>query len=286
MCSAPSSSYTQGYSPATLSSHASRTIHSDAAFLIPYIKPTDRILDVGCGPGTITIGFGPLVPQGSVLGIDISDEVLDQARSLLAGNHDLKNVTFRHGNLLASGGLQLQEAVVKEGSFDVVFSSQVFPHLATPEMRRDALREMKRLIKPGGIVATRDAAELYFYPKSHGLDRLWTGNMLKTLRMGRPEEERVFPGGEMPGLYHEVGLGGVKVGAGTTVYGNKEERAWFAGRNRERLAVEDPYRESWAKAGVSEDGIEETIRALKGWEEDKGGWYVAVQAEILGWKSQ
>ncbi|KAK4199854.1 methyltransferase [Triangularia verruculosa] len=278
------SNYTQGYSAATISSHASRTIHSDAAFLLPYIKPTDRILDVGCGPGTITVGFGSLVPQGRVWGIDISDEVLDQARSLLTGRNDLGDVYFHNANLLTPGGLKLNGKTVKDGTFDVVFSSQVFPHLATPEMRRDALREMRRLAKPGGIVATRDAAKLQFYPKSYGLDRLWTGNMLKTLRMGRPEGERVFPGGEMPGLYHQVGFEKVEVGAGTTVYGSEEERRWFAGRNREKLKVGDPYRESWVKAGAREEEIEETIKAMEEWEDDNGAWYVALQAEVLGWK--
>ncbi|KAK0671177.1 S-adenosyl-L-methionine-dependent methyltransferase [Cercophora samala] len=277
--------YTQGYSPATLSSHSSRTIHSDAAFLIPHIKPTDRILDVGCGPGTITIGFGQLAPQGRVWGIDISDHVLDQARSLVANNRDLDHVTFHKGDVLTPGGLKLNDGeVVKEGTFDVVFSSQLFPHLGTPEMREGVLREMRRLVKTGGIVATRDAAELGFYPKVYGLDRLWTGNMLRTLRMGRAEGERVFPGGEMPGLYHRVGFREVKVGAGTTVYGSREERAWFAGRNREKLAVGDPYRESWVRAGVDEGDIEEATRAFKAWEEDDGGWYVATQAEVLGWK--
>ena len=55
--------YTQGYSDAVVSSHQSRTVYSDAAFLLSHVKPTDRILDVGCGPGTITIGFAKLVPH-------------------------------------------------------------------------------------------------------------------------------------------------------------------------------------------------------------------------------
>ena len=67
---AEKTNYTQGYSKATLTSHTSRTVESDASFLIPYIKPTDTILDVGCGPGTITIGLAALAHKGSVTGID------------------------------------------------------------------------------------------------------------------------------------------------------------------------------------------------------------------------
>lgn len=55
----PESGYKFGYSKTTTSSHSSRTIHTDAAFVIPHIQPHYKILDVGSGPGTITIGFAP-----------------------------------------------------------------------------------------------------------------------------------------------------------------------------------------------------------------------------------
>ena len=49
-----------------------RTAQACATHLLPYIKPNHQILDIGCGPGSITIGLAALVPDGEVIGIDIN----------------------------------------------------------------------------------------------------------------------------------------------------------------------------------------------------------------------
>lgn len=265
------SNYTQGYSKATVASHASRTVQSDASFLLPYIKPTDQMLDVGCGPGTITVGFAGLVPRGLVYGIDISDQVLDQATVVKS----LDNVLFRKADLLA--GIPYQDA-----HFDIVYSSQLFPHLPTADMRLKALTEMRRVLKPGGILATRDAAELHFYPRKYDLDRLWAGNLARGLRNG--EADGVLPGGEMPALFRQAGFEKVEVGAGTTVYAGEEMRRWFVEGCLGRLTEGDEFRESWRRVGITDHEVEETRVALKKWGDDEDAWYVALQAEILAWK--
>jgi len=272
--------YTQGYSEATVSSHASRTIHTDAAFLLPHIKSTDRILDVGCGPGTITMGFAGLLRQGSVTGIDISEDVLARAKEMVARSpSQANNISFQTANLL-------EGLAFPDDTFDVVFSSQLFPHLASLEMRRQALSEMRRVLKPGGILATREAAELHFYPRSYDLDRLWAGNMVRALRKG--ETVASLPGGDMLALYRLVGFdaaaGKIRVGAGTTVHSGREERRWYVDRNLEKLSAGDPYRESWIQVGVTEKEIEQVKEALSRWAEDDDAWYVALQGETIGWK--
>ncbi len=281
--------YTQGYSKATVGSHASRTIHSDAAFLLPFIKPSDKILDVGCGPGTITVGFAKLVPEGSVIGIDISEAVLAQARELAeAEAKELRSDSTPH----RGGGISFQKEDLLAGlpfeddSFDVIFSSQLLIHLHPSATRQQALREMRRVLKPGGILASRDAAELRFYPPSHDLDRLWGRNMARAIRDGDPDAR--LPGGEMPALYRQVGFdagaGKLVVGAGTTVHSSREVRKWYVDGCLGRLSKGDVFRDSWLKAGISEAEIEETRQALERWAQDDDAWYVALQAEILGWK--
>ncbi|KAM7184069.1 methyltransferase [Rhypophila sp. PSN 637] len=278
------SNYTQGYSQATQATHASRTIHSDASFLLPHIKPTDHILDVGCGPGTITVGFAALISsEGSVTGVEISSSVLEKAREALASSTTAEgeNVTFLQADLLSPAGLPFQDA-----TFDIVYSSQLFPHLSTHEMRTKALAEMRRVLKPGGILATRDAAHLHFYPKppavpgKYDLNQLWAGNMLKPLRTPH------LPGGDMPGLFYEVGFAvdKVRIGAGTTAYTDQKARKWFAEACKARLGQGEPFRQSWLEVGITEGGIEDTKEALDRWAGRDGAWYVAVQAEILGWK--
>ncbi|KAK9793117.1 putative Methyltransferase [Seiridium cardinale] len=268
--------YTQGYSRATVASHAARSVDTDAIFLISHIRPTDTILDAGCGPGTITVGFGTLTPQGSVIGVDISDDVLSQARETADG---ADNVTFQKADLLA--GLPFPD-----DTFDVVYNSQLFPHLATLDMRIRALSEMRRVLKPGGILASRDAAELHFYPRAYDLDRLWAGNMVKGLRNG--ESDACFPGGDMPALFQQAGFdaanGKVKIGAGTTVHSGTETRRWFVAASLGKLQPGDTFRDSWRRAGITDEVIEQTQQALVKWAEDDNAWYVALQAEILGWK--
>ncbi|KAH6672631.1 methyltransferase [Plectosphaerella plurivora] len=273
-----SGNYTQGYSKATTGTHASRTVQSDASFLIDRIKPTDKILDVGCGPGSITSGFGSLVPQGSVLGIDLSVDVLIAACDALP--KDITNVAFQAADLLA--GLPFPD-----DSFDVVFSSQLFPHLSSTAMKLTALVEMKRVLKPGGILATRDAAELHFYPRKYNLDRLWGENTRKAHNHGEEDAEdadvKGFPGGIMPALIRQAGFSASKisVGAGTTVHSGAETRRRYVDGNLGRLTQGDSFRESWVRAGISEAEIHETEHALRAWGADEDAWYVALQAEIV-----
>jgi ubiquinone/menaquinone biosynthesis C-methylase UbiE len=274
----PSTNYQHGYSKATTSTHASRTVESDASFLIPCIKETDKILDVGCGPGSITVGLAALVPAGTVLGIDLSEDVLGQARRL-ASKAGLDNVAFKAGDLL--DGLSLPD-----DSFDIVYTSQVFPHLACRRFRTKALAEIRRVLKPNGLFASRDAAELHMYPRTYDLDRLWAGNVAKSLRDKTVDEDAHLPGGDMPSLLRKSGFDAthITVGAGTTVYYGAESRKWFAERNIARLSTSDTYRQGWIRAGISEEEIEETRVAFGKWADDDDAWYIAIQAEVVARK--
>lgn len=67
------------------------------AYLIPYLKPTFDILDVGCGPGSITKGLADLCPQGKTLGVDFSEEMIEQDRQKLCGP-EFPNLSFEVAN--------------------------------------------------------------------------------------------------------------------------------------------------------------------------------------------
>ena len=78
---APEEHYTHGHHESVLRSHTWRTIANSAQYLAPHLVDGCRVLDVGCGPGTITAEMADLVgSSGSVTGMDASAEVVELAR--------------------------------------------------------------------------------------------------------------------------------------------------------------------------------------------------------------
>jgi ubiquinone/menaquinone biosynthesis C-methylase UbiE len=151
--------YTHGHHESVLRSHKWRTVDNSAAYLAPRLISGSSVLDLGCGPGTITVDIGRRVAPGRVLGIDASVDVIEEARRDAGGG---PNVEFSVGDLYA-----LDTA---DDTFDVVHAHQVLQHLADPV---GALREMKGVCKPGGLVAPRDGdyGAFRWYPDEPAMDR-------------------------------------------------------------------------------------------------------------------
>lgn len=153
--------YTHGHHASVVGQHARRTAAKDAAYLLPQLTPGMRLLDVGCGPGTITVGLAEAVAPGDAVGIDVAEDVLTSARE--------------HATTTGAGNLRFERASVYElpyadASFDVVHANQVLQHLSRPA---DALREIGRVLRPDGIVAVRDAdyATMTAWPRLEAIDR-------------------------------------------------------------------------------------------------------------------
>jgi ubiquinone/menaquinone biosynthesis C-methylase UbiE len=72
--------YTHGHHESVLRSHTWRTAENSAAYLLPHLQPGLSLLDIGCGPGTITSDLALMVAPGPVIGLDASAEVVAQAR--------------------------------------------------------------------------------------------------------------------------------------------------------------------------------------------------------------
>ncbi len=137
--------YTHSHQPVVLASHASRTAEEAAGFLLNHLKPGMRLLDIGCGPGSITIGLARYVAPAEVVGIDQAEEALDAARRL-ASDESVPNVLFERADVY--------DLPFTDGTFDVVYGHQIMQHLADPVA---ALTEAHRVLRPGGYVAVRDA---------------------------------------------------------------------------------------------------------------------------------
>jgi len=90
--------YTHGHHESVLRSHKWRSVDNSAAYLAPHLTSGTSVLDLGCGPGTITADFGRRVAPGRVLGIDASAAVIEEARREAGGG---PNVEFSVGDLYA-----------------------------------------------------------------------------------------------------------------------------------------------------------------------------------------
>ena len=136
--------YSVGYGPHAHHWHVQRNAAERANFLLPHLRPGMRLLDCGCGPGSITLGLAAVVAPGQVLGIDRERRQVERARSL-AADQGQANTCLILGDLCA---LPFPDA-----SFDAVFAHNVLEHLGDP---LNTLREMHRVLKPGGVVGVRD----------------------------------------------------------------------------------------------------------------------------------
>ena len=117
-----------------------RSLESHGSFFAPHLRADHSVLDVGCGPGSITLGIAQAVPSGQVQAVDFSESQIATARER-ATQAGISNVKFSVASCY--------ELPFEDSTFDRVFSHALMEHLARP---LDALREIARVTRPGGIV--------------------------------------------------------------------------------------------------------------------------------------
>ena len=200
--------YSHGHHPSVTQAHAARTLADSGAYLIGHLRPGMDVLDVGCGPGSITADLARAVAPGTVTGLDRSPEVVDEAAGLAA---DLPNVRFQAGNVY--------DLDFPDESFDVVHAHQVLHHLADPVA---ALREMRRVARPGGFVAVRDAdyAAMSWYPRLPELDE-W---MELYQRIARGNGAEPDAGRRLLGWAQDAGFQDIEVSSSNWLYATDERR--------------------------------------------------------------
>lgn len=260
------STYTQGYHESITRGHAARTPENSAAFLLPHLRPDARVLDVGCGPGSITDGLAKYVPIGSIIGVDISDVVLEQAER----RRKSANVTHQTGDI--TSGLAFPDH-----SFDVVYCHQFLIHMTDPIA---VMTEMKRVCKTGGIVACREAdfGTVVSHPPRKGTD-FFCEHYIKTLQMHGMEP---FAGRNLQIWARHAGFDPNMVGrsASTILNSTDAERDWWASTLQERFRGSD-LRNAFQAAGATEAELKDLLDGLEEWKPDPDGWTVRVQGEVI-----
>lgn len=263
----PSARYVHGHHESVLRSHRWRTAENSAAYLLPYLHPGLRLLDVGCGPGTITIDLAGRVAPGEVVGIDAEAGPLRTAEAE-ATAADATNLTFQVADAMA---LPFEDA-----SFDVVHAHQVLQHMSDPV---GLLREMRRVCRPGGMIAVRDAdyAAMTWHPADPGLAD-WLALYQATARASGGEPDA---GRRLLAWAHAAGLRDVTTSASAWCFATEDDRTWWGGLWSDRATKSTFAQQAIAHGLADAAGLERISAAWRLWSMEPDGWFAILHGEII-----
>jgi SAM-dependent methyltransferase len=259
--------YLHGHHDSVLRSHRWRTAQNSAGYLLPRLFDSARVLDIGCGPGTITAGIAALVPAGAVVGIDLAAGILADAGAE-ARRQGVVNVSFEVGDTY--------RLAFADDSFDVVHAHQVLQHLSDPVA---ALTEMRRVCRPGGLVAARDGdyGGMFWFPEEPGLSE-WQALYRRVARAlgGEPDAGR-----RMLSWANAVGFRQVEVSAGSWCYASAEDKSWWGPSWADRLTA-SPFGDRAVEHGLAtRSDLERLAEAWLRWAASEDGWFCVPHGEIL-----
>ncbi|KNY07783.1 class I SAM-dependent methyltransferase [Microbacterium sp. GCS4] len=257
--------YTHGHHESVLRSHRIRDIANSAAYLRPHLTADTRLLDVGAGPGSITVDFAGVVAH--VTATEIDERALALSRDL-AASLGLENLDFSVEDVHA--------LTFADDSFDVVHAHQVLQHVADPVR---ALREMRRVTVPGGVVAARDAdyAGFHWFPVLPELDT-WLDLYRRAARANGGEPDA---GRRLLSWARAAGFEEVTATASTWCYATPEDRAWWGGMWADRILESALTRQLLDGEMASRTDLQEISDAWRRWADDGDGWFLVPHGEII-----
>ncbi|GMQ98562.1 MAG: methyltransferase domain-containing protein [Acidimicrobiia bacterium] len=262
--------YTHGHHASVVAHHATRTVENSAAFLIPHLVAGARLLDVGCGPGSVTRGFVSLVEPGDVVGVDVSPDVIEiAARETQAAG--VENVEFRVGDVYA---LPFEDA-----EFDVVYAHQVLQHLTEPVV---ALTEMRRVVRSGGVVGVRDAdyGAFVWTPEHPALTR-WLEIYHRVTEHNGAQADA---GRHLVRWFHKAGFDETVVSTSNWHYADPAARRWW-GEGWAVRALESSFAHQAVEYGYcTRDDLKEISEAFRWWSVQDDAFFLVPHVEVVAFR--
>jgi SAM-dependent methyltransferase len=256
--------YTHGHHASVVAAHAARTVANSAAYLEPLVEPGMRILDVGCGPGSITIDLARRAGDaGLVVGIDASAEVVATAREA-AARAGVVNAVFEVGDAYDP---------TPGERYDIVHAHQVLQHLGDPV---GALRAWRGV---GDVVAARDV--VYSATTIHPL----TPELLRwrelVLRLQAANGGDGDAGAKLKAWARAAGFTSVETDVETWCFETQRGRDFWGGQWVER-ALHSAFADGTERLGLADAAERQAISdAWAAWQSDEDGWMAMLHGWIL-----
>jgi SAM-dependent methyltransferase len=259
--------YTHGHHESVLRSHRWRTAENSAAYLLDHLEPGMSVLDVGCGPGTITADLAARVAPGRVTAVEVTAEALGLARAE-AERRGVANIDFVVADVI--------DLALPGDSYDVVHAHQILQHVGDPVQ---ALREMRRVAVPDGLVAARDSdyAGFTWYPELPELDE-WLALYRRVARANGGEPDA---GRRLLSWARQAGFTDVTPSAGTWCFATAEDRVWWGGMWADRIVQSALADRARASGAATDDDLRRISAAWRDWATDGDGWLCIPHGEIL-----
>ena len=205
--------YTMGYGAEMVDWFRRFTAENCAGHLLPCLRPGMRLLDFGCGPGTISVGLAEAVAPGEMHGVDMEESQIERARAL-AETLGQANAVFHVGDALA--------LPFPDSYFDAAHCHEVLMHVPDTSA---LLAEVKRVLKPGGVIACREmiCESCFFFPDFDVLRQVW--EVFEGLLIGDDAHPQM--GKELKGRLIQAGFADVSVSNSFTTYSAPEDRTFI-----------------------------------------------------------
>lgn len=246
--------------------HARRTAQRNAAFFLPHLTPGMRLLDVGCGPGSITVGLADAVAPGEAVGVDANPAAIAAARERADGR-----VRFDVADALS---LPFEDA-----SFDAVFMHAVLQHVATP---LEALREAHRVLRPGGVIGLADADYdgTIIAPDDPLLHRSF--EIQASLRPLRGGDVRI--GKRLRELLHDAGFGRTVASVVAAADGTAEAARRTGEREAQYYAAPEFVDYAVASGVTTHEELRAVSDAWHTWSQHPAAFWARFWCQAVGWR--
>lgn len=258
--------YSHGHHSSVLASHGTRTAANSCGYLLPRLESGMSVLDVGCGPGPITLDLAEVVGPGLVVGVENVEAPLTAAREAAAARGD------------QATRFQLADALklpFEDNSFDVVHAHQVLQHLIDPV---GALKEMARVCRPSGTVAVRDVdyEQMTWFPVSDALLQ-WRDTYRTIARANGAEPDA---GRRLRAWANAADLSDVITSTSTWTYATPENTRWWGDSQAARV-TDSAFARQALEQGLDRADLEAIAQAWRSWGEHPDAYFVMVHGEIL-----